>query len=161
MKSPSGGSLRITTSHETQGRIMLRSPPSVVKSAFTKPPLRLFTSESTLTTTVAKSSEASSVRLSARDRQLGLTEWQATAIAGIDLLSSVLYTIGLCTCYAGRWSCVSLTIVSCGILYPFRIIYGEMGEAMPYNGGSFNCLLQLAKESSDDELSVGGAESVF
>lgn len=45
-------------------------------------------------------------------RHAGLDEFRATAIAGNDLLSSCLYTAGLCARYAGPLAPVALLLVS-------------------------------------------------
>ena len=69
-----------------------------------------------------------------------LGQFTATSIAGNDLLSSVLYTAGICTTYAGKLAPVALALVSC-MLYLFRFVYAEVVTAMPVNGGSYNALL--------------------
>eukprot|EP00026_Physarum_polycephalum_P003222 Phypoly_transcript_03232.p1 GENE.Phypoly_transcript_03232~~Phypoly_transcript_03232.p1 ORF type:complete len:375 (+),score=33.98 Phypoly_transcript_03232:176-1300(+) len=75
---------------------------------------------------------------------LGL--WPSTAIAGNDLLASVLYTIGVTTVHAGPLSFVSLLLVVV-FLWPYRWIYSEVGSALPLNGGSYNCLLNATTKS--------------
>eukprot|EP01132_Coremiostelium_polycephalum_P009745 gene9745-11970_t len=54
----------------------------------------------------------------------------ATAICGNDITSSIFYTSSLCTAAAGKYAPVSLLIV-----------YGEVGSALPLNGGAYNVLL--------------------
>lgn len=51
-----------------------------------------------------------------------LDQWRATAIAGNDLIGSVLYTIGVCTSVAGPYAPISLLLV-CALLWPYRWIY--------------------------------------
>jgi len=96
-----------------------------------------------------------------------LGEWLATAIAGNDLLSSCLYTSGLCAAWAGMcypllstillanlppfclgvWSpiCLSLIIV---MLHFFRAVYSEVGCALPLNGGAYNALLNTTSKQT-------------
>ena len=63
----------------------------------------------------------------------------STSIAGNDLLSSCLYTGGICAAYAGKMAPVSLLLVSV-MLYFFRFVYAEVVTAMPMNGGSYTAL---------------------
>lgn len=75
-----------------------------------------------------------------------LSEWEATAICGNDILSSVLYVSGLVTTNAGWLSPVCLLIVA-GILYLYRFIYGEAISALPMNGGSYNVLINTTSKA--------------
>jgi len=63
----------------------------------------------------------------------------STSIAGNDLLSSCLYTGGICAGYAGKMAPLSLLLVSV-MLYFFRFVYAEVVTAMPMNGGSYTAL---------------------
>jgi amino acid transporter len=63
----------------------------------------------------------------------------STSIAGNDLLSSCLYTGGICASYAGPLAPIALLLVSV-MLYFFRGVYGEVVTAMPINGGSYTAL---------------------
>lgn len=69
-----------------------------------------------------------------------LSEWLATAICGNDILSSCLYVSGIVASKAGFLAPVALGIVA-GVLYLYRFIYGEVVNAIPLNGGSYNVLL--------------------
>jgi amino acid transporter len=69
----------------------------------------------------------------------GLGQLLSTSIAGNDLLSSCLYTGGICAAYAGKLAPLSLLLVSV-MLYFFRFVYGEVVTAMPMNGGSYTAL---------------------
>lgn len=69
-----------------------------------------------------------------------LGEWPATAICGNDILSSCLYVSGLVAGKAGKLAPVALAMVG-GILYLYRFVYGEVINAIPMNGGSYNVLL--------------------
>ncbi|EGG16862.1 hypothetical protein DFA_07842 [Cavenderia fasciculata] len=59
----------------------------------------------------------------------------ATAICGNDITSSIFYTSSLCTAAAGKYAPVSLLIV-----------YGEVGSALPLNGGAYNVLLNTTSK---------------
>eukprot|EP01138_Halocafeteria_seosinensis_P001018 gb/GECG01001042.1/.p1 GENE.gb/GECG01001042.1/~~gb/GECG01001042.1/.p1 ORF type:complete len:679 (+),score=40.93 gb/GECG01001042.1/:1-2037(+) len=72
--------------------------------------------------------------------QTKLGQWTSTAISGNDITSSCLYVSGLCAAAAGRLAPIALLIVGI-MLYLFRAIYGEVGTALPVNGGAYNVLL--------------------
>ncbi len=69
-----------------------------------------------------------------------LGQWSATAICGNDITSSCLYVAALCIMSAGYLAPVSLMVVVL-VLYLYRKIYAEVGDALPLNGGAYNCLL--------------------
>ncbi len=69
-----------------------------------------------------------------------LGEWFATAICGNDILSSCLYVSGIAIIFAGVYAPLVLLIVG-AVLFLFRFIYTEVVEALPVNGGAYNCLL--------------------
>jgi hypothetical protein len=79
------------------------------------------------------------------DHKLG--EWTATAICGNDILSSCLYTSGLCAAYAGAWAPVALLAIV-AMLHFFRSVYGEVGTALPLNGGAYNALLNTTSKQT-------------
>ena len=66
--------------------------------------------------------------------------WRATAICGNDISSSVLYVSALCAAQAGALAPIVLLAVA-GVLYLFRKVYGEVGSALPLNGGTYTLLL--------------------
>jgi hypothetical protein len=68
-----------------------------------------------------------------------LGPWRSTSIAGNDLLSSCLYTAGICAGNSGKMAPLSLLLVSF-MLYFFRFVYAEVVTAMPINGGSYTAL---------------------
>jgi amino acid transporter len=74
-----------------------------------------------------------------------LGAWRATAICGNDITSSVLYVSALCAAQAGALAPVVLLGVA-GVLYLFRRIYGEVGSALPLNGGSYTVLLNTTSK---------------
>lgn len=75
-----------------------------------------------------------------------INQWLATAICGNDITASIFYTTGICATYAGKWAPVSLLIV-CLVLYLFRKVYGEVGSALPLNGGAYNVLLNTTSKA--------------
>jgi len=81
-----------------------------------------------------------------------LGAWRATAICGNDITSSVLYVSALCAAQAGALAPVVLVVVA-GVLYLFRRIYGEVGSALPLNGGSYTVLLN----TTGKRLAAGAA----
>lgn len=82
--------------------------------------------------------------------QLGA--WKATAICGNDITSSVLYVSALCTAQAGVYAPIVLLIVSI-VLYLYRKVYGEVGSALPLNGGTYTLLLN----TTNKKLAAGAA----
>lgn len=74
-----------------------------------------------------------------------LGEWAATAICGNDITSSCLYVAALATIYAGKYAPLCLLLVG-GVLYLYRWIYAEVGDALPLNGGAYNCLLNTTSK---------------
>ena len=63
--------------------------------------------------------------------------WPATAICGNDITSSCLYVAALSAIYAGKYAPLCLLLVGC-VLYLYRWIYAEVGDALPLNGGAYN-----------------------
>ncbi len=76
--------------------------------------------------------------LPSRKEKLG--QWLATGICGNDITSSCLYVAAIATTYAGALSPIVLLLVA-GLLYLYRGIYAEVGDALPLNGGAYNALL--------------------
>jgi amino acid transporter len=71
--------------------------------------------------------------------------WAATAICGNDITSSCLYVAALSAVYAGKYAPLCLLLVG-GVLYLYRWIYAEVGDALPLNGGAYNCLLNTTSK---------------
>jgi amino acid transporter len=69
-----------------------------------------------------------------------LNQWLATAICGNDITSSCLYVAAIAAVYAGVLAPIVLLLVG-GVLYLYKKIYTEVVEALPLNGGAYNCLL--------------------
>ena len=76
--------------------------------------------------------------------QLGVL--QATAICGNDITSSCLYVSAIAAAYAGAYTPIVLLMVA-AVLYLYRAIYAEVGEALPLNGGAYNCLLNTTTKT--------------
>lgn len=76
--------------------------------------------------------------------QLGVME--ATAICGNDITSSCLYVSAIAATYAGAFTPIVLLMVA-AVLYLYRAIYAEVGEALPLNGGAYNCLLNTTTKT--------------
>ena len=76
--------------------------------------------------------------------QLGVME--ATAICGNDITSSCLYVSAIAAAYAGAYTPIVLLMVAL-VLYLYRSIYAEVGEALPLNGGAYNCLLNTTTKT--------------
>ncbi|MCS3867738.1 amino acid transporter [Chryseobacterium ginsenosidimutans] len=76
-----------------------------------------------------------------------LGEWNATAICGNDITSSVLYVSALTIGVAGQYAWISLLMVA-GTLFLFRKIYSEVVGALPLNGGAYNVLLNSSSKNN-------------
>jgi amino acid transporter len=74
-----------------------------------------------------------------------LGELSATAICGNDITSSVLYVSALTIGVAGLYAPIGLLLVA-AVLYIFRKIYGEVGSALPLNGGAYTALLNTTNK---------------
>ena len=76
-----------------------------------------------------------------------LGQWLSTAICGNDITSSCLYVSAIAAVYVGALAPIVLLIVAL-ILYFYRKIYTEVVEALPLNGGAYNCLLNSTSKFS-------------
>lgn len=74
-----------------------------------------------------------------------LGQWQATAICGNDITSSCLYVSALAIMVAGAYAPIALLMVA-AVLFLFRKIYGEVGSAIPLNGGTYTVLLNTTNK---------------
>ncbi|MDE3269965.1 MAG: APC family permease [Pseudomonadota bacterium] len=75
-----------------------------------------------------------------------LNSLEATAICGNDITSSCVYVSAITASYAGAYTPIVLLLVA-AVLYLYRKIYAEVGEALPLNGGAYNCLLNTTTKS--------------
>jgi len=78
--------------------------------------------------------------LGSSSKKKRLSQWLATGICGNDITSSCLYVAAIAAVYAGVLAPIVLLIVG-GVLYLYKKIYTEVVEALPLNGGAYNCLL--------------------
>lgn len=69
-----------------------------------------------------------------------LSEKFATSICGNDILSSALYVSGIAVVFAGIYAPFVLLAVVV-VLFLYKAVYTEVVEALPVNGGAYNCLL--------------------
>src|SRR6266567_668249 len=69
-----------------------------------------------------------------------LGQWSATAICGNDILSSALYVSGIAIIFAGIYAPFVLLFIAF-VLFLYKSVYTEVVEALPVNGGAYNCLL--------------------
>jgi len=74
-----------------------------------------------------------------------LSVFQSTAVAGNDLLASVLYTTGIVCAACGQLAPIAM-LVAVLALYPFRKIFQENGTALPLNGGVYVGLLNSSSK---------------
>lgn len=74
------------------------------------------------------------------DGQQKLGAFAATAMAGNNILSSVLYVSGVAILFTGAYAPLVLIGVV-GVLFLYRTVYQEVIEALPVNGGVYNALL--------------------
>ncbi len=79
----------------------------------------------------------------ARKERLGA--WYATAICGNDITSSCLYVSAIAIVYAHMLAPLAL-LLAAGVLYLYRKIYTEVVEALPLDGGAYNCLLNCTRK---------------
>lgn len=72
---------------------------------------------------------------------------RSTAIAGNDLLASVLYTTGI-VCGACGQNAPFAMLLSVFALFPFRKIFKEIGTALPLNGGVYVAMLNSTSKQT-------------
>jgi amino acid transporter len=82
--------------------------------------------------------------LQGRVKKKRLGPWYATAICGNDITSSCLYVSPIAIAYAGAMAPLAL-LLAAGVLYLYRKIYTEVVEALPLDGGAYNCLLNCTR----------------
>ncbi len=75
-----------------------------------------------------------------------LNQWFATAICGNDILSSTFYVSGIAIVYAGVLAPVVLALIGL-VLFFYKSVYTEVVEALPTNGGAYNCLLNATSKN--------------
>lgn len=75
-----------------------------------------------------------------------LGQWFATAICGNDILSSTFYVSGISILYAGVFAPLVLAFIGL-VLFFYKSVYVEVVEALPTNGGAYNCLLNATSKN--------------
>lgn len=83
--------------------------------------------------------------MSEKKEHVKLGQWFATSICGNDILSSALYVSGVAIIFAGVFAPVVLAIIGL-ILFFYKSVYIEVVEALPINGGAYNCLLNATSK---------------
>ena len=78
-------------------------------------------------------------------KKKGLGPWYATSICGNDITSSCLYVSAISIVYAHALAPLALLLVA-AVLYLYRKIYTEVVEALPLDGGVYNCLLNSTRK---------------
>lgn len=73
-------------------------------------------------------------------KELKLNQFFATAICGNDILSSALYVSSVAIIFVGVYAPIILLFISV-VLFFYKSVYTEVVEALPVNGGAYNCLL--------------------
>lgn len=82
----------------------------------------------------------------AKEVHTKLNQWSATAICGNDILSSIFYVAGIATVYAGIYAPFVLAFIAI-VLFFYKSVYTEVVEALPTNGGAYNCLLNATSKN--------------
>src|SRR5688572_25924124 len=75
-----------------------------------------------------------------------LSSFSATAIAGNDILSSCLYVCGIAALFAGVYAPLIFILIVI-VLWLYKHVYTEVVEALPLNGGAYNCLLNATTKT--------------
>lgn len=75
-----------------------------------------------------------------------LNQWFATSICGNDILSSTFYVSGIAIIFAGVYAPLILAFIGL-VLFFYKSVYTEVVEALPINGGAYNCLLNATSKS--------------
>lgn len=75
-----------------------------------------------------------------------LNQWFATAICGNDILSSTFYVSGIAIAFSGIFAPLILLFIAI-VLFFYKAVYTEVVEALPTNGGAYNCLLNATSKS--------------
>lgn len=82
---------------------------------------------------------------SREESHIALDEFSSTAIAGNDILSSCLYVSGIAILFAGVWAPIIFLVIAL-VLFLYKYVYTEVVEALPLNGGAYNCLLNATSK---------------
>ena len=78
-------------------------------------------------------------------RKKRLNQWLATGVCGNDITSSCLYVSAIAAVFA--WVLAPLVLLMViFVLYLYKKVYTEVVEALPLNGGTYNCLLNCTSK---------------
>ncbi len=94
-------------------------------------------------------------KITSESNRLG--QWSATAICGNDILSSALYVSGIAILFAGVYAPLVFLLIAL-VLFFYKSVYTEVVEALPLNGGAYNCLINT---SSKTIAAVAGVTGVL
>ncbi len=86
-----------------------------------------------------------------------LGEFASTAVAGNDILSSSLYVSGIAILFAGVYAPLIFLVIAL-VLWLYKHVYTEVVEALPLNGGAYNCLLNA---TSKTVASIAGVMTIL
>jgi len=92
-----------------------------------------------------------------KKEHLRLGEFASTAIAGNDILSSALYVSGIAILFAGIYAPIIFLLIGL-VLWFYKHVYIEVVEALPLNGGAYNCLLNATSKTF---ASVAGVMTIL
>ncbi len=88
---------------------------------------------------------------------LRLGEFASTSVAGNDILSSSLYVSGIAILFAGVYAPIIFLLIGL-VLWLYKHVYTEVVEALPLNGGAYNCLLNA---TSKTVASIAGVMTIL
>lgn len=101
--------------------------------------------------------ESMSEKVSHDKLHVRLGQFASTAIAGNDILSSSLYVSGIAILFAGIFAPFVFILIA-GVLWLYKHVYTEVVEALPLNGGAYNCLLNATSKTI---ASVAGVMTIL
>src|SRR5260221_11850938 len=82
----------------------------------------------------------------AKEMHSKLNQFFAAAICGNDILSSTFYVSGIAIIFAGIYAPLILAFIGL-VLFFYKSVYTEVVEALPINGGAYNCILNATSKS--------------
>jgi len=95
--------------------------------------------------------------MSEKKAPVRLGEFASTSVAGNDILSSSLYVSGIAILFAGVYAPLIFLVIAL-VLWLYKHVYTEVVEALPLNGGAYNCLLNA---TSKTVASVAGVMTIL
>ncbi len=101
--------------------------------------------------------ESSAEKKPSKKEPAKLGQFASTAVAGNDILSSALYVSGIAILFAGVFAPVIFLVIVL-VLWLYKHVYTEVVEALPLNGGAYNCLLNA---TSKTVASIAGVMTIL